>query len=180
MAEPRAGTATQKAIREFKELAALSLYLYVCLGAVLLFKYTTLQQAGISYTIWGTAAVKAILLAKFMLVGRALHIGKRSGAQPLVWPTLYHAFSFLILLLVLTTFEELFVGLLKHRPVIESLTHIAGATVLQSISVCFILFLILIPYSAFVCLGEVLGEREVIRLFFISRVPTPAIRDRPA
>jgi hypothetical protein len=169
----------QKAVSEFKEMMALAAYLYVCLGAVVLFKSATLQQAGLGYTIWGIAAVKALLLAKFMLVGRALHIGKRFGNKPLVWPTLYHAFVFLILLLILTTFEELFVGLLHHRAVADSLSHVVGSTFLQAFAVCLILFLILIPYSAFICLGEVLGEHEVVRLFFISRAADPAVRERP-
>ena len=40
--------------------------------------------------------------------------------------------------------------------------------------------LILIPYSAFMCLGEVLGEREVVRLFFISQTPDPSFHERLA
>lgn len=169
----------QKAISEFKEFAALTLYLYVCIGAVVLFKSATLQQVGIDYTIWGIAAIKALLLAKFILVGRALHLGKRFEGQPLIWPTLYHAFAFVILLLILTTFEELFVGLLHHRPAVESLSHVVGSTFLQGFSVCLVMFLVLIPYSAFVSLGGVLGEREVIRLFFVSRAPDAAVRERP-
>jgi hypothetical protein len=86
---------------------------------------------------------------------------------------------FLILLLILMTFEELFVGLLHHRAVADSLSHVVGSTFLQAFAVCLILFLILIPYSALICLGEVLGEREVIRLFFISRAPDPSVRERP-
>lgn len=180
MAEHTSRKAAQKAISEFKEMMALALYLYVCIGAVVLFKYTTLQQEGIGYEAWGIAAVKSLLLAKFMLVGRAIRLGKRLGDQPLIWPTLYRALAFLIFLLILTTFEELFVGLLHHRPVVESLAHVAGSTFLQAFSVCFILFLILIPYSAFLSLSDVLGERETIRLFFISRSPDPAVRERPA
>jgi hypothetical protein len=169
----------QKAVSEFKEMMALAAYLYVCLGAVVLLKSATLQQAGLGYTLWGIAAVKALLLAKFMLVGRALHIGKAFGNLPLIWPTLYHAFVFLILLLVLTTLEELFVGLLHQRAVADSLSHVVGSTFLQAFAVCLILYLILIPYSAFVRLGEVLGEREVVRLFFISRAADPSVRERP-
>jgi multidrug transporter EmrE-like cation transporter len=170
----------KKAVSEFKELAALSAYLYVCLGAVVLLKSAVLQQAGVSYTIWGIAAIKALVLAKFMLVGRALNLGKRFGDKPLIWPTLYHAFIFLILLLVLTTLEELFVGLLHHRPLADSLTHVVGSTFLQAFAVCLVIYLILIPYSAFMCLGEVFGEHEVARLFFVSRSPDPSIRERPA
>jgi hypothetical protein len=177
MREQALGRATlrEKAVGQFEELAALSVYLYVCLGAVVLLKSAGLQQAGIGSDLWGIAAVKAVLLAKFMLLGRDLHLGERFRDRPLIWPTLYNALVFLILLLVLTVFEELLVGLLHHRALGDSLTHVVGSTFLQGFAVCLVLFLILVPYSAFMCLGEVLGEREVIRLFFVSRSPDPLL-----
>jgi hypothetical protein len=168
----------EKTVEEFKELAALSAYLYVCLGAVILFKSAVLREVGTSYTIWGIALVKAVLVAKFMLVGRMLHLGKRYRDKPLIWPTLYHALIFLLLLLVLTTIEELVVGLIHHRELADSLTHVVGPTFYQGFAVCLVMFLILVPYSAFTCLGDVLGERETVRLFFVDRAADIAIRDR--
>jgi hypothetical protein len=169
----------QKALREFKEMAALALYLYICLGAVLLLKAAVLQDVGVNFVIWGIAAVKALLLAKFMLLGRALQLGKRFRDRPLIWPTLYHALMFLILLLVLTTIEEIVVGSIRHRSLFESLTHVVGHSVFEGIAVCLILFLILVPYSAFVCLADVLGERETLRLFFMDGSRAISIQSHP-
>jgi len=159
----------QKLTTELKEVAALSLYLYICLGAVLVFKSATLREVGIDYTIWGIAAIKALVLAKFMLIGRMLDIGTRYRDRPLIWPTLYLSLMFLILLLVLTTLEELIVGWIHHRSLVESLTHVVGPTFYEGLAASFIMFLILVPYSAFVCLGDALGEHEIFRLFFIDR-----------
>jgi hypothetical protein len=160
----------QKAAGEFKEMAALAFYLYICLGAVLLLKSAILRDFGISFTIWGVAAVKALLLAKFMLVGSALRLrlGDRFRDRPLIWPTLYRALMYLVLLLVLTTVEELVVGVIRHRPLAESLTHVVGPNVFEGTAVCLVLFLILVPYSAFVSLADVLGKRETLRLFFVD------------
>jgi hypothetical protein len=169
----------QRALREFEEMAALALYLYICLGAVLLLKAAVLQDVAVTFVIWGIAAVKALLLAKFMLLGRALQLGKRFRDRPLIWPTLYHALMFLILLLVLTTIEEIVVGSIRHRPLFESLTHVVGHSVLEGIAVCLILFLILVPYSAFVCLADVLGERETLRLFFVDGSRAISIQSHP-
>lgn len=182
----RAASLRRKAAREFKEMAALALYLYICLGAVLLLKAAILQDVGVNIAIWGIAAVKALLLAKFMLVGRAFQLGKRFRDRPLIWPTIYHALMFLILLLALTTIEEIVVGGVRHRPFSDSITHVVGPTVFEGIAVCLVLFLILLPYSAFVCLSDVLGERETLRLFFVdgSRVDlfkaTHAAPDEPS
>ena len=44
-----------------------------------------------------------------------VHIGGRDISGPLIWPTLRRAFSFLVLLVVLTIIEEAVVGLLHDR-----------------------------------------------------------------
>jgi hypothetical protein len=169
MENPSVGMASlrRKAVREFKEMAALALYLYVCLGAVLLLKSSILRDAGVDFVIWGIAAIKALLLAKFMLIGRALKLGRRFRERPLIWPTLYHALMFLILLLALTTAEEVIVGAIHHRALLDSLAHVAGPSVFEAVSVCLILYLILVPYSAFACLADVLGEEKTVQLFFV-------------
>jgi len=166
----------QKVFGEFKEMAVLALYLYICLGAVVLLKAAILQDVGIHFAIWGIAAVKALLLAKFMLLGRALQIGRKFRGQPLILPILYHALIFLILLLVLSTVEELVVGSIQHRPLADSLARIVGPTVFEGLSVCLVLFLILIPYSAYDCLEDVLGEREAFRLFFVDGARAISVR----
>ena len=66
------------------------------------------------------------MLAKFMLLGRAFRVGQRYQNMPLIWPTLHRAFFFLVLLLILTTIEEIVVGLIHDRPLAESLLHVAG------------------------------------------------------
>ena len=169
-------TLAHKAAEEFKAMLALAAYLYVGLGALLLERTALLHSEGISYTAWGGAAVKALVLAKFMLIGHALRLGERYRHKPLIWPTLHMGLMFLILLLVLTTIEELVVGLIHHRPVAESLTHIAGPTIFVVIGNLLLMFLILLPYCAFRSLGNVLGDGALLRMFFVSRDATPAVR----
>jgi hypothetical protein len=161
---------SHRAFEEFKELLALTAYLYVCLGSVILLKSAILRDAGIDFTIWGVAIVKALVLAKFMLLGRAANIGKRYKDQPLIWPTLHMALMFLLLLLVLTTLEELLVGFIHGRTIMESLTHVVGPTLYTGLATSFVMFLILVPYCAFKSLGEVLGDQYLVRLFFVKRL----------
>ena len=162
-----------RALEEFKELLALTAYLYVCLGSVILLKSAILSDAGIDYTIWGIAIVKALVLAKFMLLGSAANIGKRHKDKPLIWPTLYMALMFLILLLVLTTIEELVVGALHGRTFVESLKHVVGPNLYTGLAISFVMFLILVPYCAFRNFGEVLGDQYLIQMFFVKRMDKP-------
>ena len=175
---PRKGPANSKAVEEFKAMLALAAYLYICFLAVILFKSAVLREAGIHSAIWGVAAIKALILAKFLLLGRMLHVGTRFRDKPLIWPTLYHALMFLIVLLVLTALEELIVGFIHGRAIADSLNHVVGPTFFGGLAVCLVLFLILVPYSAFTCLSEVVGERETARLFFVSRDVDGAVRNR--
>lgn len=160
----------EKALEEFKELLILTIYLYICFGALMLQKTAVLRDAGISFDMWGIALVKAVLLAKFMLVGRALHIGQqRYRNEALIWPTLYQSVLTLLLLLVLDAAEEVLVGLIHKRTLLDSLAHVAGPTPLQIAATCLIMLLILVPYFAFQNLGEVLGGRTLARLFLVDR-----------
>ena len=112
-------------------------------------KSAILRDAGIDFTIWGIAIVKALVLAKFMLLGNAANIGKRHKDKPLIWPTLYMSLMFLILLLVLTTIEELLVGAIHGRSLGNSLAHVVGPSLYVGLATCFVMFLILVPYCAF-------------------------------
>lgn len=173
-------TLREKAVHEFKEVVALTVYLYVCLGPMTVFKSAVLQSVGIDFTIWGITAIKALILAKFMLVARAVDKGGRFSDKPLIWLTTYRALVFIVVLLALTTVEELVTGAIRHRAVADSLRHVVGATALQGVATCLIMLLVLLPYCAFIALGDIFGESELLQLFFVSRSVDVAAHHRLA
>jgi hypothetical protein len=164
-------TLHQRAIHELKEFAILAVYLYITLGAVIAMKTAVLHTQGIEFVPWGIAIVKAMVLAKFMLIGRALKIGERNTISPLIWPTLHRACAFLVLLIVLTIIEEAVVGLFHHQSIAASLGELVGARLEETLAGYLIMLLVLIPYFAFRILGEALGEGRLTRMFFVEREP---------
>ena len=104
----------------------LTAYLYVTLGAVILMKAAVLHTHGIHSALWGIAIVKALLLAKFMLIGNGLKLGERYKDRPLIWPTLHKAAAFLVLLVILTSLEEVVVGLFHGLSISASLGDLFG------------------------------------------------------
>src|SRR4029077_3595355 len=162
----------QRAAHELKEFVILTLYLYITLGAVIVMKTAVLHTEGIEFSPWGIAIVKALLLAKFMLIGRALKIGERDKTRPLIWPTLYKAFAFLMLLIVLTIIEEAVVGLFHGQSVAASLRDLVGRRLEETLAGYLIMLLVLTPYVAFRVLGEAVGEGRLTRMFFFEREPT--------
>jgi hypothetical protein len=166
-------TLRQRAVHELTEFAILTTYLYITLGAVILMKASVLHDHGIHFAPWGIAAVKAAVLAKFMLLGRAMKFGERYSSRPLIWPTLYRSFAFLVLLVVLTIIEEVVVGQFYHQSVAASLNELAGAKLYETLADIVILFLVLIPYFAASVLNEALGEGSLVRMFFGGREFVP-------
>ncbi len=164
-------TLHERAWHELKEFVILTVYLYITLGSVIMVKTAVLHTDGVEFTPWGVAIVKAMLLAKFMLVGNAMKLGEHATNLPLIWPTLYKSLAFLVLLIVLTTIEEAVVGLFHHKSIADSLGELAGVRLPETIAGFVIMLLVLIPYFAFRVLGDVLGEGRLERMFFVAREP---------
>jgi hypothetical protein len=163
-------TLQQRATHEIKEFLILTVYLYITLGAVIVMKTAVLHTEGIEFAFWGVAIVKAVVLAKFMLVGNAMKIGQRYTG-PLIWPTLHKAFAFLLLLVILTIIEAVVVGLFHHQSIAASLGDLVGSRLEETLAGYLIMLLVLIPYFAFRVLGEALGEGRLVRMFFVEREP---------
>jgi hypothetical protein len=159
----------ERVTTELTELAVIAVYLYICFAALAYLKSAILHAHGILFAPFGFAAVKALICAKFVLLGRALHMGERFNALPLIWPTLYKSSVFLVLLLVLNALEEVVVGVMHHRHVTDSLAEFGGGTLDQLIATSVVMLLILVPFFAFRSLGEVVGERNLVRVFFRPR-----------
>ncbi len=161
-------TLGQRAAHELKELAIISAYLYVTLGAVIMMKTAVLHTEGIAFAPFGIAIVKAVVLGKFVLLGNAVHVGGRNISGPLIWPTLRRAFAFLVLLVVLTIIEEVVVGLFHHQSIAASLGELFGARLQETLAGYVIMLLVLIPFFAFRVLSEALGEGRLERMFFVA------------
>jgi hypothetical protein len=159
----------EKIVEELIEFGVLTGYLFVCFAAVLYLKAAVLQAQGVAFAPLGLAMVKAAICAKFVLTGRVVKLGERFAKAPLIVPTLYKSFVFLLLLVVLTLIEEAVTGLIHGHTIIESVSGIAGGTFNQILATIIILFLILVPYFAFRALGDIVGAKILVRLFFARR-----------
>ena len=166
---PAAKSIGQRITDELKEFLVLAAYLYVCFTALAYLKAAILQAHGIAFAPFGFAAVKALICAKFMSVGHALHMGERYKSRALIWPTLYRSLVFVALLLVLSALEEVITGIIQHRTLLDSISSVGGGTLDQLIATSFVVLLILIPFFAFRTLGEVVGEDNLVRVFFHGR-----------
>ena len=124
--QPHASLAA-RAAHEFRQYVAISVYLFVCFAAVLFYKDAVLNAYGFKVTLYGLAAVKAVIMAKFMLVGHALRVGERFQHRALIYPLLFRSFVFLVMLLVLSLIEEAIKGMIEGHSLAESLADSPAA-----------------------------------------------------
>ena len=167
-------TVRRKLGHELRQYAMISAYLYVCFGALIFYKTAILWGEGINYAPYGLAAVKALVLGKFILMGHAARMGERYERRRFIHIVAYKSLLFLVMLLVLSVIEEAVVGVIHGRSFADSLMQIGGGTLLEIVASCVIMLLILIPYVTFRELNEVLGEGRLRQILLDYRTGTPS------
>ena len=153
----------ERLIEELRRVAITTVYLYVCFVAVLLYRMSVLHAYGIDYWPFGLAAIKALVLGKFVMLGRMAHIGDRYKHKPLIYPVLHQSILFVLLLIVLTFAEEVIKGWFHGQAFRDVFDDLGGW--MQIGAVAFLLWLILLPYFGMIRLAEILGEartREIV------------------
>ena len=174
---PSKAAIAERAEIEAKELFFLTLYLFIVFSALLFLKSAILEAQGVHWGYWGFAAIKALLVAKFILIGRALHIGEGLRTRPLIWQTLHKAIAFTIFVAILTVIEDAAMGMAIHgKTFAQSTADLGGGTLRQMIATEFIVFLVFIPLFAFGALSEVMEDKALVRTFFVERLKFEVVR----
>lgn len=75
----------QKVAHEFEELAIITLYLAFFFCALVTYSMLLLDRFHVSYFAFGTALINAIVIAKVILIGEAVHAGTRFEGKALFW-----------------------------------------------------------------------------------------------
>ena len=166
---PKEATLKQKATHELREFAAISLYLAFFFCAVATYSLLLLNQFHVSYFIYGTALINALVIAKVILIGEYAHLGKKHESKPLFQSALYKAFLFSLLVLAFHIMEET----IKRRWHGENfVTAYHGIRVDELLARSVIVFCTFLPLFAFRELRRVLGEDNFWSLFFRAGAPT--------
>lgn len=153
-----------KARHELQLYLTISAYLFVCFGAIILYKTAILRGQGVAFTPYGLAAIKALILGKFILIGHGLKLGERGDRGRVAVMVIRQSLRFLLLLVVLTGIEELIAGLIHHRGPEEIAEGFMGSSWLEATAVSLLMLLVLIPYFTFRELDAHLGEGRLMRL----------------
>jgi hypothetical protein len=172
----RARNLLSKIISETKKFLGMAVYLWLMFGLFALHESIVLEQHQISYKFYGFAIINSLILAKVMLVAEDLHLGERFKDKPLVYPILYKAVLFAIVLICFDLAEEVLVGLIKGKTLAQSIPDIGGGSVRGVFFVGVIFSVALIPFFAIREIGRVIGTRELHSLIFADGAKAAALQ----
>ena len=152
--------------REFVQYWIAVFYLALFFGVFAWHRRLILAEHQISYLHYGTAVIEALVLAKVILIGEALGLGRGGHNKPLIYPTLGKTVVFSIFVGVFGAAEHIVGGWLHRERFVEIVTRLWSKEKYEILSQCLITFFAFIPFFAFKEISVRLGEGRLFRLFF--------------
>jgi hypothetical protein len=161
-------TIKQRAREEIRNFAYIAIYLFVCFAVLMFFESTLTNSASTGVFSLGAAAIKAAILAKFILIGDALGIGDKSRAPRLVGSIVTKSIQLWLLLILLTVIEELVVGRLHGHAFAATWAEYRQKSAVSLFAKSLVVLLILLPLIATREFSRTLGP-GVLREMLVAR-----------
>ena len=141
-------TLKERAIEELRTFKLVAGYLFVCF-AVLMFYESTLPggaEAGVFSL--GAAAIKAAIVAKFLLLGQALGVGDKARVTRMGPAIFAKSVQLWLLVIVLSMAEELLVGRFHGMSFRATLADYESRSIAHMLAKSLVVLLILLPLIA--------------------------------
>jgi hypothetical protein len=145
-------------------------YLTLYFGVFYNYRRLLLAQYQISYSNYGIALIEALVLAKIILIGDFLRLGRGFENKPLVIPTLFRAFVFTIWVALFKIAENTVRGLIRGEGWMGGVNNITQGKY-EFFASCHVVFFTFIPFFAFKELIRVTGKDKIWKLFFRRKSP---------
>ena len=151
------------------------LYMTIFFGAFASYRRLLLAHYGISYEDYGIAVIRALVLAKVVLVAETLRLGRGYEEKPLIVPTLYKTFLFTVCVAVFDIAEGLVRGFMGGLGSI-AVDDVVSRFNYEWLSRALVIFFAFLPLFAVGELRRVLGK-GVTDIFFQRRSAAEAGSD---
>jgi hypothetical protein len=159
----------KKIVHEITEYWINVAYLTLVFASFTQYRRLVLAAHDITYTNYWVAVIEALILAKVVMIGDVLHLGRRLEHKPLIYSTLLKTVVFTIFVAAFTLIEHVIKGLWKGEAFVEQFGTFLGKGYHEVLAGCMVVFVAFIPFFAFRELGRVLGEGKIRTLFFRKR-----------
>jgi cytochrome bd-type quinol oxidase subunit 2 len=159
----------KKIVHEMVEYWINVAYLTLAFAAFTQYRRLVLAAYDITYTHYWVAVIEALVLAKVIMVGDIMRLGRRLEHKPLIYSTLLKTVVFSIFVGAFTVIEHVVRSLIKGEGLTGGLLGLIGKGHHELLAGCLVTFVVFIPFFAFRELGRVLGEGKIRDLFFRKR-----------
>jgi hypothetical protein len=144
-------------------------YLAIFFAVFTWYRRLILAEYHIAYLHYWIAVFEALIMAKVILVGDALRLGRRFEDKPLIFPALYKAFVFSLFVGLFAVLEHAIGGLLHGKGLAGGFREFMNEGKDELLARCLLTFFAFIPFFAFKELGRVMGDGKLGALFFFRR-----------
>ena len=158
-------------MEEVRAYAIISLYLWVCFGTLILYETSVLRADGVEFLPFGNALIKALILGKVLVIGRAINVGGKITRNVLFHRIVLKSLAMLSLLLIFTAIEELIVGIVHGQAISKIVAEFITRSWLQNLAPIVMMLLVLVPMITFEEIDRVLGEGSLKRMLFGHSAP---------
>ena len=159
----------QKILHEMVEYWINVAYLTLVFAAFTQYRRFVLAAHDITYANYGYAVIEALILAKVIMIGDMLHLGRGFENRPLIYPTLLKSVVFSLFVGAFILIEHVIKGLWNGKGLTAGLVDFFGKGPHELLAGCLIVFVAFIPFFAFRELGRALGKGRIWALFFCKR-----------
>jgi hypothetical protein len=144
-------------------------YLTLVFAAFTQYRRFLLAGHGINYTNYWVALIEALILAKVIMIGSVVRLGRGLEHKPLIYPTIYKTVVFTLFVGAFTVFEHAIKGLWTGTGLIGGVADFSGKGSHELLANSLVVFVAFIPFFGVKELGRVLGQDKIWALFFRRR-----------
>ena len=161
----------EKIVHEVIEYWIMFGYIAFFLIAFIWYRRLILAGYSIEYTNYWFPLIEAAVLAKVIMVGELLGLGRVFEHKPLILSTLYKTFVFTLWIALFSLVEKTVRGLFHGDGVMAGIEEMMSKGPYELLSWCIVAFVTFIPFFGFRELGRVLGKEKIRALFWKQAPP---------
>lgn len=148
-------------------------FLAIFLVAFAWYRRLILASYHIEYLSYFVPLLEAAILAKVIMLGDLLHLGRGFRDKPLAVVTIYRTLVFTVFIVLFSICEHMAGALVHGKSAAEGIAEIADKGRDQLLAWCLLIVVALLPFFAIKELERVLGAKKVRELFFKNTGKVP-------
>ena len=148
-------------------------FLAVFLVAFAWYRRLILAAYGIHYLHYWMPLIEAAILAKVIMLGDALRVGRRFLDKPLAFTTVYRSVVFSLFVVLFSLLEHIVGAMIHGKSVADGWSEIANKGSDEALAWYVIILVAFLPFFAMKEIERAIGAEKVRKMFFQRRMNAP-------